>query len=189
MSYTVGLDWAQETHAVCVLDSDGTIAEHFDVQHSRDGLRGLVSRLARRGEPSTLRIAVERPNGLLVDALVEAGFLVVPVHPNVVKACRSRYSTVHAKSDPADAYILADLLRTDGHRFEPLRPLSDEVRALRSLVRGRDDLVAERVALANQLRSLLESYWPGAVAVFGSIDAAIALDFVERYPTPRVLGD
>jgi transposase len=58
--------------------------------------------------------------------------------------------------------MLADILRTDGHRFRPLMAVSDEIKALRALVRGRDDLVAQRVALANQLRRLLEGFWPGA---------------------------
>ncbi len=184
MKYTVGLDWAKEAHAVCVLDQGGQVVDRFEARHDRDGLAGLVRKLGRFGPEKELPIAVERPSGLLVDTLVEAGFRVVPIHPNVVKACRSRYSTVHAKSDPGDAYLLADLLRTDGHRFHALRPLSDEVRGLRAMVRGRDDLVAQRVAVANQLRSLLESYWPGAVAIFASIDSPIALDFVQRYPTP-----
>jgi transposase len=185
MKHTVGLDWAKDVHAVCVLDAEGKVVERFEARHDREGLADLVRRLKRYGEPTQLPIAVERPSGLLVDTLVEAGLAVVPIHPNVVKACRSRYSSVHAKSDPGDAYLLADLLRTDGHRFEPLRALSDEYRALRAVVRSRDDLVAERVAIANQLRSLLDSYWPGAVALFADIDSPIALDFVERYPTPQ----
>jgi len=65
-----------------------------------------------------------------------------------------------------------------------LAPQSDEIRALRALVRGRDDLVATRVQLANQLRTLLESFWPGAAAVFADVDSPIALAFVERHPTP-----
>ena len=89
---------------------------------------------------------------------------VVPIHPNAVKATRPRYRSHGAKSDASDAYLLADLLRTDGHRFKALTPQGDEIRALRALVRGRDDLVATRVQLANQLRSLLESFWPGAAA-------------------------
>lgn len=185
MKHFAGLDWAKEAHAICVIDAEGEVADRFEARHDRAGLAELIGRLKRFGEPAEFRIAVERPSGLLVDTLVEAGFVVVPIHPNIVKACRSRYSTVHAKSDPGDAYLLADLLRTDGHRFEPLRPLSDEYRALRAMVRGRDDLVAERVAVANQLRSLLDSYWPGAVAIFADIDSPIALDFVERYPTPQ----
>ena len=185
MKHHVGLDWAKDAHAVCVIDAEGQVVDRFEARHDREGLAELVRRLKRRAEPAELPIAIERPSGLLVDTLVEAGFVVVPIHPNVVKACRSRYSTVHAKSDPGDAYLLADLLRTDGHRFDPLRPLSDELRALRAMVRGRDDLVAERVAVANQLRSLLDSYWPGAVAIFASIDSPIALGFIERYPTPQ----
>ncbi len=184
-SVTIGLDWGSEMHAVCVLDAQGAVLDRFEVKHTRTGLEALVRRLRKRGEPKQLPIAVERPSGLLIDTLVEAGHVVVPIHPNVVKASRPRYAAVNAKSDPGDAYLLADLLRTDGHRFTPLRPLSDEVKALRALVRGRDDLVAERVALANQLRAQLDSYWPGAVAIFAAIDSPIALAFVERYPTPQ----
>ena len=92
--------------------------------------------------------------------MLEAGFTVVPIHPNAVKATRPRYRSHGGKSDASDAYLLADLLRTDGHRFKPLAPQSDEIRALRALVRGRDDLVATRVQLANQLRSLLSPSGP-----------------------------
>jgi hypothetical protein len=130
------------------------------------------------------RFAVERPSGLLVDTLVEAGFVVTPVHPNVVKACRARYWAVAAKSDPGDAFILADVLRTDGHRLRPLEPQSDAIKALRGLVRGRDDLVSTRVALANQLTALLGSFWPGAAVIFADVVSPIALAFLERYPAP-----
>jgi len=148
----------------------------------------LRRRLERWHRPP---VAIERPSGLIVDTLVEAGFTVVPIHPNAVKASRPRYRSHGAKSDASDAYLLADLLRTDGHRFKALSPQDDEILALRALVRGRDDLVATRVQLANQLRSLLESFWPGAACVFADIDSPIALAFVERYPTPesaRALG-
>jgi transposase len=130
-------------------------------------------------------VAVERPSGLVVDALLEAGIQVVPIHPNVVKATRPRYRSHGGKSDASDAYLLADLLRTDGHRFKPLAPECDEIRALRALVRGRDDLVATRVQLANQLRELLNSFWPGAAEVFADVDSPIGLAFIQRYPTPE----
>jgi transposase len=108
----------------------------------------------------------------------------VPIHPNVVKASRPRYRAATGKCDRGDAYLLADLLRTDGHRFRALTAECDEIRALRALVRTRDDLVAERVALANRLRTLLEGFWPGAASIFAEIDSPIALAFLERYPTP-----
>ena len=103
----------------------------------------------------------------------------------MVKACRPRYRAVAAKSDPGDAFILADILRTDGHRLRPLAPQSDAIKALRGLVRGRDDLVGARVALANQLTALLESFWPGAARDLRDLASPIALAFLERYPTPE----
>jgi transposase len=181
----VGIDWASASHAVCAIDERGQVLTQFEVSHDAKGLAQLRQRLDSLAPPAELSIAIERPSGLLVDALVEAGYRVVPVHPNVVAAARSRYRAAASKSDRGDAYLLADLLRTDGHRFRALRPLSDEIRALRALVRARDDLVAERVALANQLRAALESFWPGAAAIFADVDSPIALAFLARYPHPE----
>lgn len=180
-SHFAGLDWASQTHALCVVDERGATVERSLIAHDAPGLAGLLHRLRRLGSPP---VAIERPSGLLVDTLVEAGMTVVPIHPNTVKASRPRYRSHGGKSDASDAYVLADLLRTDGHRFKALSPQGDEILALRALVRGRDDLVATRVQLANQLRTLLESFWPGAAVVFADIDSPIALAFVERYPTP-----
>ncbi len=185
MSFFVGLDWGGATHAVCVLDAAGAIIDRFQLGHDREGLAALTASLRKRCGPGHTPIAIERPSGLLVDTLVEAGFLVTPIHPNVVKACRPRYRATGAKSDPGDAYILADILRTDGHRLTALKPQSDAIKALRALVRGRDDLVATKVALANQLRALLDSFWPGAAALFADITSPIALAFIDRYPTPE----
>jgi transposase len=184
MPFHGGLDWGGTSHAVCIVDGAGQVVLRFEARHDAAGLADMEGQLRRLAAPAELPIAIERPSGLIVDALVAAGHPVIPIHPNVVKACRPRYRAAGAKSDPGDAYMLADILRTDGHRFRPLMPASDDIRALRALVRGRDDLVAQRVALANQLRSLLEGFWPGAAAVFAAIDSPIALAFVARYPTP-----
>jgi transposase len=184
MKYTAGLDWGSLKHAACVIDEQGTVVAQLDVEHTAEGLAKLRADLARIAPPAELPAAIERPSGLVVDTLVEAGHPVVPIHPNVLKACRPRYHAARCKSDPGDAYILADVLRTDGHRFRPLRPASDKIKALRAMTRTRDDLVAERVVVANQLRALLGGFWPGAVAIFADIDTPIALDFLDRYPTP-----
>lgn len=185
MKYFVGLDWGGSSHAICVVDERGSIVDRFEVGHDRDGLRRLIARLRRIASAQALPIAIERPSGLVVETLVEAGHPVVPIHPNVVKATRPRYGAGLAKNDGGDAYLLGDLLRTDGHRFRALTTISDAVKALRALTRGRDDLVAQRVGLANQLRSLLDSFWPGAAVIFADIDSPIALAFVRRYPTPN----
>jgi len=178
----VGLDWAVHTHAVCIIDASGAVRDRFEIAHDRQGLAELMRRLARFG--ASLRIAIERPSGLIVDALVEAGHQVFPIHPNAVKASRPRYRSHGAKSDASDAYLLADLLRTDGHRWAALSPQSDSIRALRALVRSRDDLVATRVALGNQLHSTLDAFWPGAACIFADITSPIGLAFLRRYPSP-----
>jgi hypothetical protein len=86
MSYLVGLDWAQQEHAVWVLDERGGTVAKVTVAHTAAGLTDLVERLAKIAPPSEMRVAIERPTGILVDTLVERGFAVVPIHPNAVKA-------------------------------------------------------------------------------------------------------
>jgi transposase len=184
MSFFAGVDWGSATHAVCVVDAAGKVVVRFEVGHTAAGIADLLQRLSKIAPLAELRVAIERPSGLVVDTLVDAGCKVVAIHPNVLKACRPRYRAAGGKDDLGDAYIIADVLRTDGHRFRDLLPLSDEIKALRALVRTRDDLVASRVAYANQIRSLLDSYWPGAVRIFANIDSPIALAFLARYPTP-----
>jgi transposase len=185
MTYFVGLDWAAREHAVCVIDGRGAVVAQFTFPHTATGMTELVARLTKHAPAAELRVAIERPTGLVVDTLVEGKFAVVPIHPNVVKSARPRYSAAQGKTDLGDAYLLADLLRTDGHRFRTLTPLSDETKALRGLVRVRDDLVGQRVATANQLRCLLEQFWPGAAEIFADVDSPIALEFLDRYSTPQ----
>jgi len=122
MPFHAGLDWGGASHSVCIIDGSGQLVAREQVRHDATGLAALLARLRAIAAPAELPIAIERPTGLLVDTLVEAGHPVIPIHPNVVKACRPRYRAASGKSDPGDAYMLADILRTDGHRFRPLTP-------------------------------------------------------------------
>ena len=182
MDCTAGIDLASEEHRLCVVDGEGRCSEQRRVAHSEEGLTTLCRRLLELG---VTRVALERPNGLVVDRLLEAGLVVVPVHPNQLAAARDRYRTGGGKSDGFDAYVLAELARTDMHRLAALEPDGDETRALRALTRAREDLVEQRVALANQLRAQLEAFWPGAAKLFFDVDSPIALAFLERYPSPQ----
>ena len=121
MPFFAGLDWAANEHAICVLDDGGAVKLNCVVKHTEAGLKEAVRKLTRFATHG-LRVAIERPSGLVVDTLVDAGLNVVPIHPNVVKATRPRYSTTGAKTDASDAFMLADILRTDGHRFSTLKP-------------------------------------------------------------------
>src|SRR5215469_406313 len=177
-----GVDWASEEHAVCVVDERGRILEGRRYHHSEPGIRALCARLLRL---RVTLVAIERPDGLLIERLLDAGLSVVAVHSNQVKAMRPRYSVAGGKSDVFDSFVLAELARTDSHRFRVLVPDSDQTKALRAMTRARDSLVRTRIGLANQLRDQLATFWPGAAAVFPSVDSKIALAFLARYPTPQ----
>ena len=176
-----GIDWASAEHAVCVVDGEGRIAEGRRFRHDERGITALCRRLLELG---VLLVAVERPDGLLIERLLDAGLRVIAVHPNQVSAMRPRFSAAGGKSDSFDAFVLAELARTDSHRFRVLVPDSDATKALRALTRARDDLVEHRVALANELRAQLEGFWPGAAVTFADVDSPIALAFLRRYPSP-----
>ena len=188
----VGIDWASEEHAVCVLEPGGRKVRSFTVAHGRDGFERLVKRLAELGPAATMPVAIERPDGRVVDALLEAGHPVAPVQPNAIKAWRDGEVLSGAKTDPGDAELIAEYLRLRAHRLRVLQPFSDETRALRAVVRARDDLVGHRVAIHNQLEACLDAFWPGAKVIFADVTSEIALAFLERYPTPastRHLGE
>jgi transposase len=189
MERCAGIDWACEEHALCVVDAGGATVEGEMHTHDEAGIRKLIARMRALG---VCRVAIERPDGLLVDRLLEAGFIVLPVHPNKLKATRPRYEAAGGKSDGFDAFVLAELARTDSHRLRALQPDSDETKALRALTRTREDLVGARVRLANELRAQLDAFWPGAARVFADVDSPIGLSFLERYPAPedaRGLGE
>ena len=188
----VGVDWASEQHAVCVLGVDGRNRDAFAIAHSKDGFAKLIRRLGGLGSPRQVPVAIERPDGRLVDALLEAGHAVVPVSPNAIKSWRESEVLSGAKDDPGDAEVIAEYLRLRAHKLTVLAPFRDDTRALRAVVRARDDLVEQRVAVNNQLEACLDAFWPGAKAVFADVCSQIALAFLERYPTPasaRSLGE
>lgn len=176
---TAGIDWASEAHEVCISEA-GEVLERFSVAHDERGIAGLTRRLTKLGVD---RVAIERPDGILVERLLAAGLEVIAIHPNQVKAARARFAVAHGKSDRFDAYVLAELARTDAHRFRALVPDSEETKALKALTRAREDLVGVRVELANQLRAQLQAFWPGAL-IFAALDSPISLAFLKRYPSP-----
>ena len=189
MERTAGIDLASEEHRLVIVGGDGRRLEERRYAHSEEGVAALVRRLL---ELDVARVAIEQPNGLVVDRLLEAGTSVVAVHPNQLAASRDRYRSGGGKSDGFDAYVLAELARTDMHRLRLLKPDGDETRALRALTRAREDLVEQRVCLANQLRAQLDAFWPGAARIFSEVDSPISLAFLERYPSPtdaRGLGE
>ena len=183
--FFTGIDWAAETHAVCVMDAAGKIAAEFTIEHSADGIATLIRRLARYGVSGDMPVAIERPNGRLVDLLLEAGHPVVPVSPNAIKTWREGEVLSGAKSDAGDAAVIAEYLRLRQHRLKTAAPYSDETLALRTVVRSRGDLVEMRVAATNQLS------WRQAVRQARSVQfrwvckASASRDHLRRQQPPR----
>ena len=175
-----GVDWATDGHAVAVVDHSGRTVARFEVAHTGEGLDELCRRLRGWG---VRRVAIERPDGPVVDALLGGALEVVVVSSRAVKALRARYGAAGNKDDRSDAYVLADCLRTDGHRWPSLRPDAPATVTLRAHVRARKDLVETRVAVANQLRAHLRVAFPGAVGLFRDIDSPVSLRFLERFPS------
>ena len=176
-----GVDWASEKHDLLVADETGEAILAATFAHDERGLIAVCKALVRL---QVKLVAIERPDGLLIERLLDAGLRVMAIHPNQVAVARPRFRTSGGKSDRFDAFVLCELARTDNHRFRVLVPDGDQTKALRARTRAREDLVATRVALANQLRTELERYWPGAAAIFNDIDSPISLAFIKRYPSP-----
>jgi transposase len=149
--------------------------------------------LARAGASE---VAIERPDGPVVDALLDAGITVVVISPNQVKNLRGRYGSAGNKDDRFDAFVLADTLRTDRARLRPLVPDTPATAALRATCRARKNLIAHRVAAANQLREHLKGVFPGPIGLFEDLDSPISLKFLTRFDcqdradwlTPKRLG-
>jgi transposase len=184
-----GIDWASDWHDVMISAQDGTLLAEQRFTHDEAGISALTKLLLAHQVECC---AIERPDGLLVGRLLAAGVCVLAIHPNQVKAARNRFRAAAGKSDRFDAMVLCELARTDRHRFPALASCRDETTALKALVRTREDLVAARVALANQLRAQLDAFWPGAARIFASVDSPIGLAFLQRYPSPhdaRGLGE
>lgn len=175
-----GIDWAKDDHAVCIIDPCGEVLDRFFVNHDAAGLKTLVRRLLKAGVEE---VGIERGDGPVVDALIQAELIVLVIAPGQLKNLRSRYGSAGNKDDRFDAYVLADVTRTDRHRLQPLVRDSVATTAMRTTVRARRDLVAHRVGAANQLRAHLQLVFPGASSLFADIDTAISLSFIERFPT------
>jgi len=182
---TAGIDWATADHVACVVDQAGQVRDRISVAHDRAGIRRLISGLRAAG---AAEVAIERGEGILVDALLAAGLTVVVITSRQVKNLRSRYGSAGAKDDRFDAFVLADVLRTDRARLRPLVPDSPATLALRAAVRARRDLVGHRIAACNQLRAHLAASFPAGTGLFAELDSQISLAFLSRFGSQDAAG-
>lgn len=181
----VGIDWATQSHQVCVTDAGGHRLAERTVAHSGPGLAELVAELNRRGsQPARIAVALEVPRGAVVDTLLERGFHVFAVNPKQLDRFRDRYSVAGAKDDRRDAFVLADTLRTDRAAFRRLDPEDPRLLQLREWSRLHDDLVQERSRLTNRLREQLWRFFPQALTLCPAADEPWLWSLLEKASTP-----
>lgn len=180
----LGIDWADEKHDACLMDESGKVLGSFSFPHSQAGLEQLRDQVrALASEQTQVLCALETNHGLLVDFLLDQGWTVYPINPKSVDRYRDRTRVTRAKSDQLDAWLLADILRTDRHLHRSLQPDSEAVQELRQLTRDRVSLVEGSVRLRNQLQATLKAYWPESLSLFSEWDARWVLAFLVQYPT------
>lgn len=182
-----GIDWAERHHDVAVVDDQGQVLVKRRISDDLAGFTELTALLVECVGTDTFTpvdVAIETDRGLLVAALRAAGHRVFAINPKAVSRYRDRRSVSGAKSDPGDALVLADLLRTDRHAHRPLPADTIELAALRVLARAHQDAVWHRQQTANRLRSLLREYFPAALQAFPDLTSRTALTILAAAPTP-----
>jgi transposase len=183
----VGIDWAEEFHLVALGRPGDGVIEIRRVEHTPDALRGLMAQIAGlEPDPAEVRVVVETRHGALVEALVDAGYVVVPVNPDLIAR---RRGPAKKKDDAEDARI-ACLLALD--RFERLRPLVPHGQIageLRAIARDDERAATDERRLLNRLRADLIATFPAALAIAdGDMGAPVFLRMLERWPTPDALA-
>ena len=188
--YYLGVDWADEVHQVWVSDPQGNKVADMKVTQSPEGMSEWGRWLhERRAEGIELWAAIEKPEGRIVDFLLDDGVVVYPINPKAVDRARDRFRMSGAKSDLFDAYVLSEFLRTDHGHLRALRPNSEQAQELKMLTRDYQRLVTQRTRLLNQMVATLKEYYPRPLDLFTDISTEKALDFIKQYPTPEAVNE
>jgi transposase len=179
------VDWAEAHHDVYFEDEQGARLGGGRLGEGVDGIARFHDlAAAHAGDPGQVVIGIETDRGLFVNALAAAGYQVFAVNPLPVARYRDRHTVSRAKSDPGDAKVLADLVRTDRHNHRPVAADSDQVLAVRALARGHQSMIWARRAQANQLRSALREFYPAALAAFDDLTSGDAIAVLKAAPQP-----
>jgi transposase len=181
-----GIDWGNEKHRVCLMNSDGQVLKQCWIEYSGQGLAQLVAWLheATGDQPQRLAVAIEIPRGAIVETLIEHRFAVFSINPKQLDRFRDRYSPSGAKDDKRDAMVLADAIRTDRHCFHAVQLDHPAILRLRELSRLEESLMREKQALSNQLWDQLQRYFPQLLKLCSGADEAWFWDLVEAAPLP-----
>jgi hypothetical protein len=181
----VGIDWAEAHHDVCVLDREGQVLASRRIPEGLEGVARLHALLGDHAEgPAEVIVGIETDRGLLVGALVAAGYTVHAVNPLAASRYRDRHTTSRAKSDRGDARVLADLVRTDRQHHRTVAADSELLASIKVLARAHQNLIWTRGRQTNALRNALREYYPGALDAFDDLAHPDALAVLAVAPDP-----
>jgi hypothetical protein len=181
----VGDDWAERHHDVHLMDEAGTQLARRRLPEGLAGVRAFHALIADHAEePGDVVIGIETDRGLWVEALVAAGYQLYAINPMAVARYRDRHNVSGAKSDPGDAKVLADLVRTDRHNHRPIAGDSPDADAIKVLARGHQNLIWSRNRQTNALRNALREYYPAALIAFDDLASNDCVAVLAKAPTP-----
>src|SRR6266852_7271579 len=182
----VGIDWATETHQVCVLNGQRRLLEQGRVEHRAEAIAAMIDRLIglAGGDAASIAVAIEVPRGAVVEALVERGLHVFAINPKQLDRFRDRHSVAGAKDDRRDAFLLADSIRTDQPSFRRLQLDDPQLLRLRELSRAEETLLADFRRSANRLQDQLHRYYPQMLKLCSAADASWLWELIDLAPTP-----
>jgi len=182
-----GVDWAEAHHDVHIQDEEG---RRLGGGRLPDGIEGIARFhelvAARADDPGEVVIGIETDRGLFAAALVAAEYQVFAVNPMSVSRYRDRHKVSGAKSDPGDAKVLADLVRTDRHNHRRVIPDTELAEAVKVLARAHQSMIWNRRRQLNQLRSALREFYPAALAAFDDLASGDAIEVLKVAPEPAL---
>ncbi|MGH7264008.1 MAG: IS110 family transposase [Candidatus Rokuibacteriota bacterium] len=190
MRYYIGLDWADQEHAIWVEDEAGRKVLGQRLPHTASAWSEWGRWLhERRADGIELWAAIERPDGRMVDFVLDRGVVVYPINPKALDRARDRFRPSGSKSDPFDAQVLAGFLRTDHGHLRPLAPNSEAAQELKGLTRDYQRQVRLRTRLLNQLTVTLKEYYPRALEIGEDLTSPWTWAFLRAYPTPAAAAE
>jgi transposase len=184
VKYYVGIDWADQKHDITILEPGGAVmVDNWTIKKNRTGFEKLLDKLrSLSDDPHHFKIGIETAFNLLVDFLIAFEYSVFAISPASMKSFRKRYRASGARDDPFDAFVLADVLRTDKACWRKVDFGSEQAREIRLLAHDHHDLVDQLVALHNSLLATLKMYYPEYIHFFNDVSCANSLAFLQAYP-------
>jgi transposase len=180
----IGIDWADQKHDLCLIDSATTQREACVLRHSPQAIQEWAAGLRHRFGGQKIAVCLEQSRGPLIYALMKYDFLTLyPVNPSTLSRYREAFSPSRHKDDAGDAAYLAELLLSHRDHLRAWQPDDEQTRTLRYLVEHRRRLVADRTRLSNRVTSQLKCYFPQVLQWFPDIRTTLVCDFLLRWPS------